>query len=63
MGNSADADQMSPVKALHLGLHCQMLGPSGVWGIWGEWLFISGSWRALVIILGELGSKLTILGI
>ena len=37
--------------------------PKGLGGIWGEGLLISGSWEAMVIILGELGSKLIILGI
>ena len=38
-------------------------GTPGAWGIWGEWLFLSGSYGALVIVLWDLGSKLIVLGI
>ena len=38
-------------------------GPQGFWGSGENCYLFSGSWRALVIILGELGSKLIILGI
>ena len=39
------------------------LGPQGFWGSGENGYLFSGSWGALVIILGELGSKLIILGI
>ena len=38
-------------------------GPQGFWGSGENGYLFSGSWGALVIILGELGSKLIILGI
>ena len=38
-------------------------GPPGVWGSRENSYLFSGSWGALVIILGELESKLIILGI
>ena len=38
-------------------------GPQGLLGSGENGYFFSGSWGALVIILGELGSKLIILGI
>ena len=37
--------------------------PQGFWGSLENGYLFSGSWGALVIILGELGSKLIILGI
>ena len=37
--------------------------PQGFWGSGENGYLYSGSWGALVIILGELGSKLIILGI
>ena len=37
--------------------------PQGFWGSGENSHLFSGSWGALVIILGELGSKLIILGI
>ena len=37
--------------------------PQGFWGSGENSYLFSGSWGALVIILGELGSKLIILGI
>ena len=37
--------------------------PQGFWGSGENGFLFSGSWGALVIILGELGSKLIILGI
>ena len=37
--------------------------PQGFWGSGENGYLFSGSWGALVIILGELGSKLIILGI
>ena len=39
------------------------MGPQGFWGSWENGHLFSGSWGALVIIYGELGSKLIILGI
>ena len=39
------------------------IGPQGFWGSGENGYLFSGSWGALVIILGELGSKLIILGI
>ena len=38
-------------------------GPQGFWGSGENGYLFSGSWGALVIILGELGGKLIILGI
>ena len=38
-------------------------GPQGFWGSGENGYLFSGNWGALVIILGELGSKLIILGI
>ena len=38
-------------------------GPQGLWGSGENGYLFSGSWGALVIILGEVGSKLIILGI
>ena len=40
-----------------------MMGPQGLWGSGENGYLFSGSWGALVIILGELGSKLIILEI
>ena len=37
--------------------------PQGFWGSGENGYSFSGSWGALVIVLGELGSKLIILGI
>ena len=37
--------------------------PRGFWGSGENGYLFSGSWGALVIILGELGSKLIIFGI
>ena len=37
-------------------------GPQGFWGSGENGYLFSGSWGALVIILGELGSKLIIYG-
>ena len=37
--------------------------PSGFWGSGEKGYLFSGSWGALLIILGELGSKLILLGI
>ena len=37
--------------------------PQGFWGAGENGYIFSGSWGAMVIILGELGSKLIILGI
>ena len=37
--------------------------PQGFWGSGENGYLFSGSWGALVIILGELGSKLIILGV
>ena len=43
---------------------CCIFGAPRVFGDLGRMFFLfSGSWGALVIILGELGSKLIILGI
>ena len=42
---------------------CVDWGPQGFWGSGENGYLFSGSWGALVIILGELGSKLIILGI
>ena len=39
------------------------MGPQGFWGYGKNGSLFLGSWGALVIILGELGSKLTICGI
>ena len=39
------------------------MGPQGFWGSGENGYLFSGIWGALVIILGELGSKLIILGI
>ena len=39
------------------------MGPQGFWGSGENGYLFSGSWGALVIILGELGSKLMILEI
>ena len=44
-------------------MQTQLLGPQGFWGSGENGYLFSGSWGALVIILGELGSKLIILGI
>ena len=38
-------------------------GPQGFWGSGEDGFLFLGSWGALVIIKGELGSKLIILGI
>ena len=38
-------------------------GGAGVLGIWEKGYLFSGSWGALLIILGELGSKHILLGI
>ena len=38
-------------------------GPPGFWGSGENGYLISGSWGALVIILGELGSKFIVFGI
>ena len=42
---------------------CHVGAPQGFWGTGENDYLFSGSWGALVIILGELGSKLIILGI
>ena len=39
-----------------------MGAPQGFWGSGENGYLFSGSWGALVIILGDLGSKLIILG-
>ena len=39
------------------------VGPQGFWGSGENGYLFSGSWVALVIILGKLGSKLIISGI
>ena len=39
------------------------IAPPGVLGIWGEWISIFRDLGALLIILGEPGSKLIVLGI
>ena len=39
------------------------VGPQGFWGSGEEGHLFSGSWGALLIILGELGSKHILLGI
>ena len=39
------------------------MGPQGFGGSGENGYFFSGSWGALVIILGDLGSKLIVLGI
>ena len=44
-------------------VQAQYDGPLGFWGSGENGYLFSGSWGALVIILGELGSKLIILGI
>ena len=36
--------------------------PTGALEIWCEWLFFSGSWEALIIILGVKGHSLGDLG-
>ena len=46
------------VKVIYL-----LWAPQGFWGSGENDKIFSGSWGALVIILGELGSKLIILGI
>ena len=38
-------------------------GPQGFWGAGEKGYLFSGSWGALLIILGELGSKHILLGI
>ena len=40
----------------------EAMGPQGFWGSGENGYLFSGSWGALVIILGEVGSKLIILG-
>ena len=42
---------------------CRRWGPHGFWGSGENGYLFSGSWGALVIIPGDLGSKLIILGI
>ena len=39
------------------------VGPQGFWGSGKKGYLFSGSWGALLIILGELGSKHILLGI
>ena len=39
------------------------IGPQGFWGSGEKGYLFSGSWGALLIILGELGSKHILLGI
>ena len=46
-----------------LEVHPQYTGPPGVFGIWGEGIFIFRELGALLFILGELGSKHILLGI
>ena len=41
----------------------QSIGPQGFWGAGEKGYLFSGSWGALLIILGELGSKHILLGI
>ena len=52
-------------QELDIGFGRSALGAPGVLGIWGEGLFIFRelSWGALLIILGELGSKHILLGV
>ena len=45
------------------GLIQYIWGPQGFWGSGENGFLFSGSWGALVIILGELGIKLIIWGI
>ena len=40
-----------------------IIGPHGFWGSGENGYLFSGSWEALVIIFGNLGSKLIVLGI
>ena len=40
-----------------------LLAPQGFWGSGEKGYLFSGSWGALLIILGELGSKHILLGI
>ena len=44
-------------------LAANLRGPQGFWGSGENGYLFSGSWGALIIIKGELGSKLIILGI
>ena len=44
-------------------LDAYTIGPQGFWGSGENGYLFSVSWGALVIILGELGSKLIVLGI
>ena len=53
-----------PAVSYQYGLFKLMLmGAPGVWGSWEKGYLLSGSWGALVIILGEKGSKLVVLWI
>ena len=54
---------MIHLRFIHLVKSVSDLEPPGVLGIWGEWLFITGSWGALVIIFRDSGSKFIDLGI
>ena len=46
----------------HVSMMTRNWGPHGFWGSGENGYLFSGSWGALVIILGELGSKLVIFG-
>ena len=62
----ASPDQAGQVFAVCLGYQgsSAIIGaPQGFWGSGENGYLFSGDWGALVIILGELGSKLIILGI
>ena len=47
----------------HVSMMTRNRGPHGFWGSGENGYLFSGSWGVLVIILGELGSKLIIFGI
>ena len=51
-------------KALSTDSHkAAKTGPQGFWGSVEDGYFFSGSWGAPVIVLGDQGSKLIVLGI
>ena len=67
-----DADQLygNRVLVFHLKITGPLIktqgkerGPQGFWGSGEKTYLFSGSWGALLIILGELGSKHILLGI
>ena len=53
-------EESSEVRVRRYSLY---MGPQGFWGSGEKGYLFSGSWGALLIILGELGSKHILLGI